>query len=160
MDEVAGYLIREVTVVPCLNLQRQSKPQKEEEASHGTHCHRFRNKGIAGVRAERGWRDPGGAEERRIATRPEKLRRYLEGRAKSRVIVETGAEAFWVAKIARECGHEVRVVPSMLAPSLGVGRRGQKSDQRDARVLSETCAGWRCPRYTFQRWRRGGCNHG
>ena len=77
-------------------------------------------------------------EERRIATRPQTLRRYLEGRAKSRVIVETGAEAFWVAEIARECGHEVRVVPSMLAPSLGVGRRGQKSDQRDARVLSET----------------------
>jgi transposase len=75
--------------------------------------------------------------ERRIATRPEKLRGYLEGRPKSRVIVETGAEAFWVAEIARECGHEVRVVPSMLAPSLGVGRRGQKSDQRDARVLSE-----------------------
>jgi transposase len=54
------------------------------------------------------------------------------------VIVETGAEAFWVAEIARECGHEVRVVPALLAPSLGVGRRGMKSDQRDARVLSET----------------------
>jgi transposase len=77
-------------------------------------------------------------EERRIATRPEKLRGYLKQRPKSRVIVETGAEAFWVAEIARECGHEARVVPSMLAPSLGVGRRGQKSDQRDARVLSET----------------------
>jgi transposase len=77
-------------------------------------------------------------EERRIATRPEKLRCYLAQRPKSRVIVETGAEAFWVAEIACECGHEARVVPSMLAPSLGVGRRGQKSDQRDARVLSET----------------------
>jgi transposase len=82
--------------------------------------------------------DGGILEERRIATRPETIRRYLEGRAKGRVIVETGAEAFWVAEIARECGHEARVVPSMLAPSLGVGRRGQKSDQRDARVLSET----------------------
>jgi transposase len=77
-------------------------------------------------------------QECRIATRPEVIRRYLTGRAKSRVIVESGAEAFWVAEIARECGHEVRVVPSMLAPSLGVGRRGLKSDQRDARVLSET----------------------
>lgn len=77
-------------------------------------------------------------QELRIATRPARMRRYLEGRPKSRVIVETGAEAFWVAQIARECGHEMRVVPSMLAPSLGVGRRGQKSDQRDARVLSET----------------------
>jgi transposase len=77
-------------------------------------------------------------EERRIATRPQTLRRYLEGRAKSRVIVETGAEAFWVAEIARVSGHEVRVVPSMLAPSLGVGQRRLKSDQRDARVLSES----------------------
>jgi transposase len=77
-------------------------------------------------------------EERRIATRPDKLRRYLGGRPKSRVILETGAEAFWVAEIARECGHDVRVVASMLAPSLGVGRRGLKSDLRDARVLSET----------------------
>jgi predicted NBD/HSP70 family sugar kinase len=71
-------------------------------------------------------------EERRIVTRPQTLRRYLEGRAQSRVIVETGAEAFWVAEIARESGHEVRVVPSMLARSLGVGQRRLKSDRRDA----------------------------
>jgi transposase len=77
-------------------------------------------------------------EERRIATRPPVVRKYLEGRAKSRVIVETGAEAFWVAQIAIEAGHEARVVPSALAPSLGVGQRGLKSDQRDARVLSES----------------------
>lgn len=85
-------------------------------------------------------RDPRGEieEERPLATEPDAIRRYLSKRAPGRVIVETGAEAFWVAEIARECGHEVRVVPSMLAPSLGVGRRGLKSDQRDARVLSET----------------------
>lgn len=77
-------------------------------------------------------------EERRIATRPDKIRQYLEGRPKSRVILETGAEAFWVAQIARESGHEARVVPSMLAPSLGVGQRRLKNDQRDARVLSES----------------------
>jgi transposase len=77
-------------------------------------------------------------EERRIATRPHTVRRYLEGRPKSRVIVETGAEAFWVAQIAIESGHEARVVASALAPSLGVGQRRLKSDQRDARVLSES----------------------
>jgi hypothetical protein len=33
-------------------------------------------------------------EERRIATRLQTLRRYLEGRPKSWMIVETGAEAF------------------------------------------------------------------
>ena len=85
-------------------------------------------------------RSPAGeiVEEGRIATRPDKVRGYLERRPKSRVIVESGAEAFWVAEIARECGHEARVVPSVLAPSLGVGRQGHKSDLRDARVLSET----------------------
>jgi transposase len=77
-------------------------------------------------------------EERRIATRPSIVRRYLAGRPKSRVIVETGSEAFWVAQIAIESGHEARVVPSMLAPSLGVGQRRLKSDQRDARLLSES----------------------
>ena len=42
------------------------------------------------------------------------------------------AEAFWVAEIARKMrGHNVRVVPSMLAPSLGVGQRRLKSDQRN-----------------------------
>jgi transposase len=34
-------------------------------------------------------------------------------------------------------GHEVRVVPSTLARSLGVGARGLKTDRRDARALSE-----------------------
>jgi hypothetical protein len=57
---------------------------------------------------------------------------------RGRVIVETGAEALGLAEIARQRGHEVRVVPSMLAPSLGVGQRRLKSDQRDARVLSES----------------------
>ncbi|MBI3178327.1 MAG: IS110 family transposase [Deltaproteobacteria bacterium] len=76
-------------------------------------------------------------EEVRVATRPAVLRRYLSQRPPGRVIVETGSEAFWVAEIARESGREVRVVPSALAPSLGVGRRGQKSARKDAAVLSE-----------------------
>jgi len=75
-------------------------------------------------------------EERRIATRPSTLRRYLERRPASRVIVEAGAEAFWVAELAQGVGHDVRVVASTLAPALGVGERGLKSDRRDAAVLS------------------------
>jgi len=75
-------------------------------------------------------------EERRITTRPATLRHYLERRPASRVIVEAGAEAFWVAELAQEVGHEVRVVPSTLAPALGVGERGLKNDRRDAAVLS------------------------
>jgi transposase len=56
---------------------------------------------------------------------------------RSRVIVETSAEAFAVADIARECRHQVRVVPATLVKSLGVGARGIKTDRRDAQTLSE-----------------------
>jgi transposase len=65
------------------------------------------------------------------------LKRYLAERPKSRVVVETCAEAFGVADAARALGHEVRVVSATLVRTLGVGARRTKTDQRDARVLSE-----------------------
>ncbi len=74
-------------------------------------------------------------EERKHATRS--LRRYLKSRGASRVVVETCAEAFSVADIAMELGHEVRVVPASLVGSLGIGSRNLKTDKRDARILSE-----------------------
>jgi transposase len=73
-------------------------------------------------------------EERR-ATRG--LKTFLSGRAKSRVVMETCAEAFRVADAAREAGHEVVVVPATLVRALGVGSRGLKTDVRDARHLAE-----------------------
>lgn len=74
-------------------------------------------------------------EERRVGTRS--LGRYLAARPKSRVVVEACAEAFPVADAALAAGHETVVVPASLAPSLGVGDRGVKTDVRDARNLSE-----------------------
>lgn len=74
-------------------------------------------------------------EERKYPTR--RLGEYLAKQAPSRVILETSAEAFAVADLARTAGHDVRVVPATLAPSLGVGARGIKTDRRDAQVLSE-----------------------
>jgi transposase len=74
-------------------------------------------------------------EERKVLTR--RLGEYLSKQPASRVIVETSAEAFAVADLARSAGHDVRVVPATLAPSLGVGARGIKTDRRDAQVLSE-----------------------
>jgi transposase len=74
-------------------------------------------------------------EERRVPTRA--LGKYFASLKPSRVIVETCAECFGVADLAIEAGHEVRVVPATLAPSLGVGARRLKTDQRDARALSE-----------------------
>jgi len=74
-------------------------------------------------------------EERRVGTRS--LGKYLATRPRSRVVLETCAEAFTVADAAKEAGHETVVVPASLAPSLGVGDRGIKTDTRDARNLSE-----------------------
>jgi len=62
---------------------------------------------------------------------------FLGQRPPSRVVVETCAEAFRVAAVARELGHQAVVVPAGLARALGVGTRGLKSDVRDARHLSE-----------------------
>src|SRR5215468_2255802 len=74
-------------------------------------------------------------DERKVPTK--RLGEYLAKRPHSRVILETSAEAFAVADLARHAGHDVRVVPATLAPSLGVGARGIKTDRRDAQVLSE-----------------------
>jgi transposase len=55
---------------------------------------------------------------------------------KSRIILETCSEAFTIADQAIAAGHEVNIVPATLAPSLGVGQRGVKTDVRDAQNLS------------------------
>jgi hypothetical protein len=74
-------------------------------------------------------------EERRLAT--DRVSSFLRKRAPARVVLETCAEAFAMADAALESGHQVRVVPATLVRSLGVGARGVKTDQRDARILSE-----------------------
>lgn len=74
-------------------------------------------------------------EQKRVRTA--KLEAYLKDRPKSRVIVETSAEAFAIADGALRQGHEAKVVPATLAPALGVGARRTKNDVRDAQALSE-----------------------
>jgi transposase len=64
------------------------------------------------------------------------LKGFFEGLGKSRVVLETCSEAFTVADYASAAGHEVIIVPATLAPSLGVGHRGVKTDKRDAQNLS------------------------
>jgi transposase len=73
--------------------------------------------------------------ERKLPTA--RLPAFLARQPHSRVIVETSAEAFLIADSAIEHGHEVRVVSATLVRALGVGERRQKTDQRDARKLSE-----------------------
>jgi transposase len=77
-----------------------------------------------------------GAVVREERVRNGDLATLLE-RPKSRVVMETCAEAFAVADLAMSLGHEVRVVPASLVRSLGVGARRTKTDRRDAQVLSE-----------------------
>lgn len=75
-------------------------------------------------------------EERRHPTA--KLGKLLAKREPgARVLLEASSEAFAVAEWAKQVGHEVRVVPATLVRALGVGERGLKNDQRDARKLSE-----------------------
>lgn len=74
-------------------------------------------------------------EEKRYRTR--RLAGLLFQQPRSRVIVEACTEAFAVADEALRADHEVRVVPATLVRALGVGSRGIKTDQRDARTLSE-----------------------
>ena len=73
--------------------------------------------------------------ERKHPTR--KLETLMKAWEPSRVVMETSSEAFRIADQARAAGHEVRVVRSTLSKELGVGDRGIKTDQRDARKLSE-----------------------
>jgi len=80
------------------------------------------------------------AEDGRILREARVPTRELEvelSRPSCRVVVETCAEAFGVADSALRLGHQARVVPATLARALGVGARRLKTDQRDARALSE-----------------------
>lgn len=61
----------------------------------------------------------------------------FKGLSSSRVILEACSECHWLADAAKDSGHDVRVVPSILVPALGVGSRKTKNDVKDARVLSE-----------------------
>jgi len=74
-------------------------------------------------------------DERRVRTAS--LDDYLGQRPPSRVVVETCAESFAIADRATARGHEVRVVAASLGRALGVGARRVKTDERDARALSE-----------------------
>jgi transposase len=73
-------------------------------------------------------------QEGKVPTR--QLAGVFRALPKSRVVLETCAETFAVVDMATAAGHEVSVVPASLAPSLGVGQRGVKTDKRDAQNLS------------------------
>lgn len=66
-----------------------------------------------------------------------RLPSMMAGWEPRRIVMETSAETFLLADAAKQASHEVRIVAATLVRSLGVGARGVKNDQRDARALSE-----------------------
>ena len=66
-----------------------------------------------------------------------KLKSYLKKQPPSTVIMETCSESWTVGDFAKQSGHTVKVVPTYLVRSLGVGNRGIKNDRKDAQALSE-----------------------
>jgi transposase len=74
-------------------------------------------------------------EEKKVPTR--RLPTLVASWPTSRIVLETSAEAFHIADAVLAAGHQVRVVPATLVKTLGVGSRGVKTDEKDARVLSE-----------------------
>lgn len=73
-------------------------------------------------------------EKKHLTVRLDELMSTWE---RSVVVLETSSEAFRIADQARQAGHVVKVVPSILTKQLGVGERKVKTDTRDARKLSE-----------------------
>ena len=68
---------------------------------------------------------------------------WLRTQPRSRVVMETCTQSRAVARAALAAQHETLVVPSTVVRALGVGRRGIKTDKRDAEVLAT--AGLRNP---------------
>jgi len=128
---MAGSDRDELPGLPSLKRVTRSLPQAKR-ASHGPCCDRSGREEIANLRAGRRRAD---SQQKRWPTGD--LETYLAGRPTSRVVVETCAEAFCLADAARKLGHETRVVPATLVKTLGVGARRLRTDQRDARALSE-----------------------
>lgn len=81
-------------------------------------------------------RDEAGQIVREFACKTDEVVRRLPS-GSGRVVLESCAEAFKIADGLVERGLSPVVVPSVLAPQLGVGHRGIKTDVRDAQMLSE-----------------------
>lgn len=77
--------------------------------------------------------------DRTITTTREGFAKVFEGRARMRVLLETGTESEWVGQTIEACGHEVIVVDPNYALMYGVRVRAVKTDRRDVAALAEAC---------------------
>jgi transposase len=74
--------------------------------------------------------------ERRIETTREALNRVFAGRARLRILIESGTESEWVAQHLEGLGHEVVVGDPNYLPMYGARSRKVKTDGRDVAALA------------------------
>ena len=77
--------------------------------------------------------------DRKITTSVEGFRAVFAGRARMRVLLETGTDSEWVARAVEGCGHEVIVADPNYALMYGQRSRRVKTDKRDVAALAEAC---------------------
>lgn len=77
--------------------------------------------------------------DRTISTSREGFAQVFAGRARMRVLLETGTESEWVAQAIEAAGHEVIVADPNYALMYGVTVRAVKTDRRDVAALAEAC---------------------
>jgi len=77
--------------------------------------------------------------EMRIATTPARLVEELGRRPTSRIVLESGTESEWVARVLEQIGHEVIVADPNFAPMYSTRNKRIKTDRRDARALCDAC---------------------
>lgn len=93
--------------------------------------------------------------ERRVPTRPAALTAVFGGRARMRILLETGTESEWVAEHLEGLGHEVVVADPNYAPMYGERTRRIKTDKRDVGALGEANRrGWFRPAHRVSRQQR------
>ncbi len=77
--------------------------------------------------------------DRTVATTRAALTQVFSGRARLRVLLESGTESEWVAQTVEACGHEVIVADPNYALMYGHRARRIKTDKRDVAALAEAC---------------------
>jgi transposase len=77
--------------------------------------------------------------ERRIKTDCEHISELLGNRPLARILIESGTESEWVARLLEALGHEVIVADPNFASMYATRSRKVKTDKRDARTLCEAC---------------------
>ena len=80
--------------------------------------------------------DQSGALLLRTSVRTPALGAWLRGRPMSRVVMESCTQSHAVARLSQQAKHTTVVIPRTVVRALGIGRRGIKTDDKDAETLA------------------------